>query len=212
MSGNDLSAAADHHLVHVAPDQDVPVSKGHRRRVVIGLVPDQGQGAHPAVLLLAGIIGHGGPGQQRVQVPLHALADGLIVAPQLSVHSHQAALLQVGIQGVKALEGRHEYQEVAAHVAHHPFHLPLVIALARTAEPVLEPVVGLQFGEGSGPLAPAVAQYPGHRQLRVVVQNALGHAAQKGEAETWPSRKASVVSAGSAVTKQPSLWGRSSTK
>ena len=31
------------------------------------------------------------------------------------------------------------------------------------------------------PLAPAVAQYPGHRQLRVVVQNALGHAAQRGE-------------------------------
>ena len=26
---------------------------------------------------------------------------------------------------------------------HHPFHLPLVIALARTAEPVLEQVVGL---------------------------------------------------------------------
>ena len=41
MFGNDLSAAADHHLVHVAPDQDVPVPVGHWHRVVIGLVPDQ---------------------------------------------------------------------------------------------------------------------------------------------------------------------------
>ena len=143
MSGNDLSAAAGHHLSHVAFYQHVPVSKGHRRRVVIGLVPDQGQGAHPAGLLVAGILGHGGQGQQGFQVPLHALADGLIVSSQHGVHPCQAALLQVGIQGVKALEGRHGYQEVAAHVAHHPFHLPLVIALAMTAEPVLEQVVGL---------------------------------------------------------------------
>ena len=39
--GNDLSAAADDHLSHVAFYQYVPVSVGHRRRVVIGLVPDQ---------------------------------------------------------------------------------------------------------------------------------------------------------------------------
>ena len=31
MPGDDLGAAADHHLVHVAPDQHVPVSIGHRR-------------------------------------------------------------------------------------------------------------------------------------------------------------------------------------
>ena len=142
MACNDRSAAADHHLVHVAPDQDVPVPVGHRRRVVIGLVPDQGQGTHPAGLLVAGVVGHGGQGQQGVQVPLHALADGLIVAPEPGVHSLQATLLQVGIQGVKALEGRHRYQEVAAQVAHHFLDLPLVIALARAAEPVLEPVVG----------------------------------------------------------------------
>ena len=34
--GDDLSAAADHHLAHVAPDQDLPVPVGHRRRVVAG--------------------------------------------------------------------------------------------------------------------------------------------------------------------------------
>ena len=35
---------------------------------------------------------------------------------------------------------------------------------------------------------------------------------RKAKAETWPSRNASVVSAGEALTKQPSLWGRSRTK
>ena len=35
---------------------------------------------------------------------------------------------------------------------------------------------------------------------------------RKVKADTWSSRKASVVSAGYAFTKQPSLWGRSMTK
>ena len=50
--GNDLGAAADHHLSHVAFYQHVPVSIGHRRRVVIGLVPDQGQRTDPAGLIV----------------------------------------------------------------------------------------------------------------------------------------------------------------
>ena len=60
-------------------------------------------------------------------------------------------------------------------------HLTLVIALAGAAEPVVEQVVGLQLGEGTGALATAVPQNPGHGQLGVVVQNALGHPAQEGE-------------------------------
>ena len=101
------------------------------------------------------------------------------MAPEPGVHPSQAALLKVDIQGVKALEGRHRYQEVAADVADHPLHL--VIALARATEPVLEQVVGLQLGEGTGPLTTTVPQDPGHRQPGVVVQNALGRPAQKGE-------------------------------
>ena len=54
MSGNDLSfQQLDHHLSHVAFYQHVPVSKGHRRRVVIGLVPDQGLGSSPRLFLLS---------------------------------------------------------------------------------------------------------------------------------------------------------------
>ena len=87
----------------------------------------------------------------------------------------------MGIQGVKTLEGRHWHQEVAAQVAHHPLDLPLVVALAGAPEPVLEPVVGLQLGEGPGALTASVAQDPGHRQLGVVLQDALGHSTQEGE-------------------------------
>ena len=59
--------------------------------------------------------------------------------------------------------------------------LAFVIALTGAAEPVLEQVVGLEPGEGAGALTPAVAQYLRHRQPGIVVEDALGHSAQKGE-------------------------------
>ena len=65
--------------------------------------------------------------------------------------------------------------------AHHALHLSLVFALARTAEAVLEQMVGLKLGEGPGALSPAVPQYLSHRQLGVVVQDAPGYSAQEGE-------------------------------
>ena len=40
----------------------------------------------------------------------------------------------------------------------------------------------------------------------------LGTPPRNEKADTWPSQKASVVSAGYAFTKHPSLWGRSRTK
>ena len=55
--------------VHIALHQYVPVSVGHRRRVVIGLVPDQGQRTDPAGLLVAGVIGHGGQGKEGLPGP-----------------------------------------------------------------------------------------------------------------------------------------------
>ena len=55
------------------------------------------------------------------------------------------------------------------------------IGFAGTAEPVLEEVVGLEFGEGPGALPPAVSQYPGHRQPGIVVEDAPGRSTQEGE-------------------------------
>ena len=68
--------------------------------------------------LVAGVVRRGRQGLQGVQVPLHPLADTLRVAPEPGVHARQAALLQVGVQRLKTLEGRHRHQEVAPHVAH----------------------------------------------------------------------------------------------
>ena len=139
------------------------------------------QGTDPARPLVAGVVRRGRQGLQGLQVPLHPLADTLRVAPEPGVHARQAAPFQVGVQRLKALEGRHRHQEVAPHIAHHALHLPLVVPLAGTTEPVLEQVVGLELGEGPGALSPAVPQDPGHRQPGVVVEDTPGHPAQEGE-------------------------------
>ena len=89
-------------------------------------------------------------------------------------------MFQVSIERCETLHPGHRRQEVAPRVAHHPLDLTLVIALAGTSEPVLEQVVGLQLGERPRALTPPVAQYPGHRQPGIVVQDALGRPAQKG--------------------------------
>ena len=77
MPGNDLRTAADDHLVHVAFYQNVPMAVGPRHRVVVGPVPHQGQGTHPARPLVAGVVGHCRQGQQGLQIPVQPLADGL---------------------------------------------------------------------------------------------------------------------------------------
>ena len=41
MAGDDLRPATDDHPVHVAFYQNVSVPVGHRRRVIVGPVPDQ---------------------------------------------------------------------------------------------------------------------------------------------------------------------------
>ena len=51
----------------------------------------------------------------------------------------------------------------------------------KTENSVIEQVVGLEFREHTSTLAPAVSQDPGHRQFRVVVDDAPGHAAQERE-------------------------------
>ena len=74
---------------------------------------------------------------------------------------------------IKALEGRDGHEEVAPHISHQAFDLSFVVALAGTPEPVLEEVVGLKLGKGTGALTSAVTQYPGHGQPGIVVEDAL---------------------------------------
>ena len=130
-------------------------------------------------MLVAGVVRHRRQGQQCFQVPLQSLTYRLSVTPQPGFEPPHALLLEVGVQGVEALKRRYGYHEVPPDIPHQTFHLPLVVPLTRTAEPVIEQVVGLQLGEHPGPLTPAVPQYLCHRKRGVVVHNALRYSAQE---------------------------------
>ena len=75
----------------------------------------------------------------------------------------------MGVQRRKARERWDRHQKVPPRIADQPFDLALVVAFARSAEPVLEQVVRLQLGECPRPLALAVAKNAGHRKLGVIV-------------------------------------------
>ena len=53
MAGDDFSATADHNLVYISADQNVPMTVGHRDRIVIGPVSDQGQRTDPRRVLVS---------------------------------------------------------------------------------------------------------------------------------------------------------------
>ena len=191
--GDDVGSTADDHLVHVAPYQHLPMPVGHRCRVVGGPVPHQGQGTDPARPLVAGVVRRGRQGSRSSRSPSSRWPIRSVWPRSWASIRFRQLLFQVGVKCLKALKGRHRHQEVAPHIAHHPLHLSLVVPLARSAEPVLEQVVGLELGEGPRALSPAVfataslvLSYTMHWDIP----------SRKAKAETWPSRNASVVSAG----------------
>ena len=61
------------------------------------------------------------------------------------------------------------HQEVPPAITDCAFDITLVIALARTAEPVLKEIVRLQLRESSGALPGSVPEDPRHRDRGVVV-------------------------------------------
>ena len=137
----------------------------------------------------------GGNGS-RAPGPAPSAARCSRMSPEPGVHPFQASSppgRHSGHQSSRRTDGR---QEIAPRVAHQALHLTLVIALAGAAEPVIEQVVGLELGEGPGALAPTVAQDPGNSQPGIVVEDALRRSPRKAKPETWPSWKASMVSAG----------------
>ena len=68
--------------------------------------------------------------------------------------------------------------------------------LPRTAEAILEQIVGDQFAEYAAALPAPIAQNAGNGNLRVVIQNRLGNTAEEGKGRDMPVAKASVVSPG----------------
>src|SRR5271165_544954 len=101
------------------------------------------------------------------------------MAAQPVTHSTAAAFQQMGVQRLEVLEHWDWYEEVAACIADQPFDFALVIAFARSAEPILEQVVRLQLGEHPRPLPLAVTEDAGHCNLGVVIQYRLWNPAEE---------------------------------
>ena len=75
--GDDLGPPTDDHPIHVAFYQNVSVSVGHRRRVVVGPVPHQRTANSPGPPASHRRSGHRRQGQQGLQVPFHPLTYAL---------------------------------------------------------------------------------------------------------------------------------------
>ena len=118
--------------------------------------------------LSLGVIRHCRQRQKGVEVPLHALTYGLCVSSQLRLHPLKTPLLQVDVESLEAIERWDRHEEVASGVSDHTLNLPLVVALARTSEPVLEQVVGLKLSEHACAPASTVSQDPRNRKTGVV--------------------------------------------
>src|ERR1039458_7957651 len=99
------------------------------------------------------------------------------------VQSAPAAFQQARVELSEAGRMRDRHHEVAPRVAHQPFDLALVVALARPSEAVGEQIVRLQLAEDPSPLPPAIAQDARYRQLEVVVEDRAWHPAEELEAD-----------------------------
>ena len=105
------------------------------------------------------------------------------MTPQYFVLPFEALLLQPGVQIIETVEARHRHQEVPPAITDCAFDITVrhclsdqwrsnssLVALARTAEPVLEQVMRLQLSKGSGALPGSVPEDPRHRDRGVVVE------------------------------------------
>src|SRR5204862_2218797 len=113
------------------------------------------------------------------KIALQPLADRPVMAAQTVSHSTAAAFQQMGVQRREALERRDRHEEVPSRIADQPFDLALLVAFARSSEPVLEQVVRLQLVERPRALPLAVTEDAGHRDPGVVVENRLWHTAEE---------------------------------
>ena len=117
-------------------------------------------------------------GEDLVDAQALPPGDG-VVDPEPGVHARQAAPLPVASSAAKLSKDGTGTRKVRRTYPTIPSNLSLVVSLAWSAEPVLEQVVGLELGECPGALSPDVPRYLRHRQPGVVVEDALGHPAQR---------------------------------
>ncbi len=197
VAGDLLAAADDLHPVDIAANHHLAVAIGGRHRVIVAAITHQRERADPTRSLVARLVRHCGQLEQRRLISLARRAADRCVVPTQPIS--EAAAAEGFELRVQLLEGRRPWQWhqiVAPRIADQIFDLALVVALARPTKAILEQVVGRQLAEGAGPLPLAVAENPYHRQLGVSYKIERGTPPKNPNADTCPSRKASVVSAG----------------
>src|SRR5664280_441522 len=165
----------------VAAHKHIAVTVDRRHRVVVEPIAHQRQRGDSRGYLLAGVVRRRQRHLEGGKVTFQPLTDRPITAAQTVRHSTAAAFQQIGVQRFEALERRDWYEEVPSRIADEPFDFALVVAFARSAEPILEQVVRLQFGEHARPLSLAITEDAGHRDLGIVIQNRLWDPAEECE-------------------------------
>ena len=127
-----------------------------------------------------------GNAAQRRQIAHQPFADRLFLAAGPFALAGATSLGQGRVQRRERGRVRQRRHEGALGVLHQPFDLAFVVALARPAEAIPKQEMADQLGEGARAGTLAVAEDPGHRQLGVVVQDRLRHAAEKGKGRDVP--------------------------
>ena len=56
VTGDDLSPAGNHHLMHIAPHQNLLMTVGSRNRIIVAAAPHERQRTHTNRLLVAGVM------------------------------------------------------------------------------------------------------------------------------------------------------------
>ena len=96
---------------------------------------------------------------------LQSLTDGLGVPRRRSLMRLRQARFEVGVQRLEAVEHGDQHQEVAPRIADEPLDLALVVALARSTEPILEQVMRFQLAER----LPVVCRLPSPRMRATAI-------------------------------------------
>src|ERR1700724_3152746 len=165
----------------VTAHEHIAVTVARRHRVVVEPIAHQRQRGDTRRELLAGVVRRRRQRLEGGKIALQPLPDRPMMAAQTVRHSTAAAFQKMGVQRLEALEHRDWYEVVPSRIADEPFDFALVVAFARSAEPVLEQVVRLQLGEHARPLPLAVTEDAGHCDSGVVIQDRLRNAAEKCE-------------------------------
>lgn len=158
MAGDDLAAAADHHLVDITPHPDVLMAVGHRDGIVVGFVPHERLGRDLNAGLIAGIEWRCRQRTHGSQIPLQPIADRLAFAPQSVTLALAALFFKPGVERLPCRELRDRNHEVAPGITDETLNVSLVISLSRTAVAIPDEIMGQEAAEQCCPLACPIGQ------------------------------------------------------